>query len=147
MRSFTDLKLVWKVALPAAFLVGIAMFVTWQALGALTSTNDIADQILANDVHKAQLADAASFAVNSTRADSRDMILAPEEAVKEKYESQLNSDFKAAQTDLSALADWETDKSKSAEIANIQSLLTKLERMQSTVTGLSSTRAHPSITI
>jgi len=136
MRSFTDLKLVWKVALPAAFLIGIAMFVTWQALGALTSTNDIADQILATDVHKAQLADSASFAVNSTRADSRDMILVADEATKEKYEKQLDSDFKTAQTDLGALADWETDKSKSAEIANIQGLLTKLERMQSTVTGL-----------
>jgi methyl-accepting chemotaxis protein len=136
MRFFANLKLIWKVALPAAFLVGNAAFATWQALGALTSTNEIADQILAKNVHKAQLADAASFAVNSTNADSRDMILVSDEAAKEKFESRLNANFKAAETDLSALADWETDKTKSAAIANIQALLAKLERMQSTVTGL-----------
>lgn len=136
MRSVADLKLVWKVALPAAFLVAIAMFVTWQGLTALTTTNQIASQILAENVRKAQLADAASFAVNSTRADGRDMILVPEEAAKEKFENQLDSNFKAAHNDLLALGDLETDDAKSAAIGKINELLTKLERMQSTVTGL-----------
>jgi methyl-accepting chemotaxis protein len=136
MRSLSDLKLVWKVALPAAFLVAIALFVTWQGLAALTSTDRIADQILAENVRKAQLADAASFAVNSTRADGRDMILVPEEAAKENFESRLNANFKAAQNDLVALAGLETDGAKSAAITKIEALVNKLQRMQSTVSGL-----------
>src|SRR3954469_4753095 len=90
MRFFSNLKLIWKIVIPATFLTAIAAFIVWQAVAALTSTTSIANDILGNDVHKSLLAENASFAVNSTRADGRDMILAPQEAEKEMYEKRLN---------------------------------------------------------
>jgi len=136
MRLFNDMKLIWKVAVPATFLTAIAAFIVWQAVSALTSTTSIANEILGNDVKKSLLADNASFAVNSTRADGRDMILAPEEAEKEMFEKRLNENLKVAHTTLGELAKVEADPKKKSEIIAINGLLTKLEQKQSTVTGL-----------
>src|SRR4051812_28614967 len=136
MRLLNDMKLIWKIVVPATFLTVIAGFIVWQAVSALTSTTSIANEILGNDVNKSLLANNASFAVNSTRADGRDMILAPEEAEKEMYEKRFNENIKTAHGTLAALAKVETDAKEKAEITAIDGLLTKLEQKQSTVTGL-----------
>ena len=136
MRFFSNLKLIWKIVIPATFLTAIAAFIVWQAVAALTSTTSIANEILENDVHKSLLAENASFAVNSTRADGRDMILAPEEAEKEMYEKRLNDNAKTAKDALAELAKVENDPAKKAEIVAIQGLVDKLLQKQSTVTGL-----------
>ena len=136
MRFFNNMKLIWKVVVPATFLTAIAAFIVWQAVSALTSTTSIANEILGNDVKKSLLADNASFAVNSTRADGRDMILAPEEAEKEMYEKRFNDNVKTANDTLVELAKLESDPAKKAEITAIEGLVTKLQQKQSTVTGL-----------
>jgi len=136
MRFFNDMKLIWKIVVPATFLTVIAGFIVWQAVSALTSTTSIANEILGNDVKKSLLANNASFAVNSTRADGRDMILAPEEAEKEMYEKRFNENIRTAHGTLAELAKVETDAKEKAEITAIDGLLTKLEQKQSTVTGL-----------
>ena len=136
MRFFANLKLIWKIVIPATFLTAIAAFIVWQAVAALTSTTSIANEILGNDVHKSLLAENASFAVNSTRADGRDMILAPEESEKEMYEKRLNANVKTAKDALTELAKVENDPKKKSEIIAIEGLVEKLLQKQSTVTGL-----------
>src|SRR3954463_116344 len=125
MRFFNDMKLIWKVVIPAAFLTAIAAFIVWQAVEALTSTASIGNEILGNDVHNSLLADSASFAVNSTRADGRDMILAPEESEKEMYEKRLNENVKTAKDALAELAKVENDPKEKSEIIAIQGLVEK----------------------
>src|SRR3954467_9316797 len=126
MRFFNDMKLIWKIVVPATFLTVIAGFIVWQAVSALTSTTSIANEILGNDVNKSLLANNASFAVNSTRADGRDMILAPEEAEKEMYEKRLNENVKTAKDALAELAKVENDPKEKSEIIAIQGLVEKL---------------------
>src|SRR5678815_4986854 len=112
MRFFNNMKLIWKVVVPATFFFFLAAFIVWQAVSALTSTTSIANEILGNDVKKSLLADNASFAVNSTRADGRDMILAPQEADKEMYEKRFNENVKNAHDTLGELAKVEGDPKK-----------------------------------
>src|ERR1051326_4121499 len=136
MRIFNDMKLIWKVVVPATFLTAIAAFIVWQEVSALKSTTSIVNDIVGNGIKKSLLANTASFALNSPRADGRDMILAPEEAEKEMYEKRFNENIKTAHDTFAELAKVETDAKKKDEIAAIDALLTKLEQKQSTVTGL-----------
>jgi methyl-accepting chemotaxis protein len=136
MRSFADLRLIWKIALPAAFLTAIAAFVAWLALGALSSTNSIADRILDKNVNKALLADVASFNINSVGVDSRDMILQRQEADKETSEARYNADIVATGSALNSLDALETDASRKADLAQIRTLVRKLQQKESTVIGL-----------
>jgi methyl-accepting chemotaxis protein len=113
MRFLLDLKIAWKLAIPAAFLAAVMGAVAWQAITALAATNTVIDHVLDESARQVFLANDASFNVNSTTTDDRDLLLRTDKPGMDAAEKQFADDIGAGRKPLDELR--RTDKSADAQ--------------------------------
>src|SRR5579871_2890787 len=103
LRQLANLKIIWKIMLPAALLAAIVVIIAWLALSALSSTNTTISHVLDESAQKVFLANSASFNVNSTTTDDREVVLAKNKADLEKAAKQFDDDLAAGRKPLAEL--------------------------------------------
>jgi methyl-accepting chemotaxis protein len=130
MRSFADLRIIWKIMLPAMLLALIVVIIAWQSLAALSSTSRTATQALDESAQKVFLANSAQFNVNSTTTDDREVVLAKTPADLEKAAKSFDSNLAAGRKPLGELYQLETAPDRRAKITAIQREIDDFERTE-----------------
>jgi methyl-accepting chemotaxis protein len=100
---FLNLKLVWKLAVPATLLGFVMAIVAWQAISTLSDTNAIVSHVLDESAKQVFLANEAAFNVNSTTTDDRDLVLGASKEKMDAAEKQFGADIAAGRKPLAEL--------------------------------------------
>jgi methyl-accepting chemotaxis protein len=129
MRQFANLKIIWKIMLPAALLAAIVGIIAWLALSALSSMNTSVARVLDESAQKVFLANSASFNVNSTTTDDREVVLAKSKADLEKAAKQFDEDLVAGRKPLADLLKLETMSERRTKIATIEKQIDEFEKI------------------
>lgn len=104
LRAFVNLKLIWKIIIPAVFLAGIGVLQVTQSVKALTVTSDTISTVLLRDLAKMYQSNAVRVAVGKLTTYDRDVIYSQTSNAMDRNERKFNSDLSSA---ISAIGDIE----------------------------------------
>jgi methyl-accepting chemotaxis protein len=130
MRAFRNLKIIWKIFLSAMPLGLIVVIIAWESLSALSSTSRIASNALDESAQKVFLANSASFNVNSTTTDDREVVLAKTKEDLEKAAKQFDDDLAAGRKPLADLYKLELAVDRRAKITAIEKQIDDFEKTE-----------------
>jgi methyl-accepting chemotaxis protein len=130
MRTFADLKIIWKIMLPAAFLALIVVIVVWLSLGALSSMSNLASRALDDSAKRVFLANSASFSFNSTTTDDREVVLARTNKNLERAAKQFDDDLAAGHRPLADLYKLETEGDRRDKISVVKKQIEDFEKIE-----------------
>jgi len=130
MRLLADLKIIWKIALPAGLLAVAMCIAAWQSLAGLASISALGSQALDENAKRVFLANDAAFNVNSTTTDDRDLVLAKSADAMDKAEKQFASDIAAGRKPLGELYQLEGVAERRAQIDAAKALIDKFDAVE-----------------
>ncbi len=103
MGFYSNLKIIWKITIPALVLAAVIAVISILALTAINGIGEKVEDILSVKVPEVLLIDEAAFAFNSTTTDDRAIILETTIDGKLAAEKQFNADLNASLATLEKL--------------------------------------------
>jgi methyl-accepting chemotaxis protein len=124
-----DLKIIWKIMLPAGLLTLVTMLIVLLSLHAISSISHLASSALDENALRVFLANQAAFHINSTTTDDRNQIHAWTTQMEAEAEKQFQIDLDKGRKALESLYAIESDTSRKALIDEARSKLLQFEKL------------------
>ena len=123
-----NIKIIWRIMLPAGLLAMITTAIILLALHAVSSISSLASHALDQNARRVFLANEAAFHINSTTRDDRNQIYAWSTAMEAEAEKQFQTDLDAGRQALEKLYALETIPERRALIDHARSKLVQFEK-------------------
>ena len=129
LKPMLNIKIIWRIMLPAALLATIITAIILLALHAVSSISSLASQALDENARQVFLANEAAFHINSTTRDDRNQVHAWSTAMEAEAEKQFQTDLDAGRQALEKLYALETIPARIALIDHTRSKLLQFEKL------------------
>jgi methyl-accepting chemotaxis protein len=130
MRLLLDLKLLWKLTIPALLLACVMGLMAWQAVSALHATGAVTDRVLDESARQVFLANDAAFNINSTTTDDRDLVLGATKSAMDAAEKQFDTDITAGRKSLGLLRGMDRSEAGRGLIATASGQIDRFEALE-----------------
>ncbi|STR44862.1 Ribose and galactose chemoreceptor protein [Iodobacter fluviatilis] len=124
-----DLKIIWKIMLPAGLLTLVTLGIVLLTLHAIASISGLASQALDENARRVFLANQAAFHITSTTTDDRNQIHAWTTQMEDSAEKQFQVNLDNGRNALNSLYAIEKDASRRAIINQVRSQLLQFEKI------------------
>jgi methyl-accepting chemotaxis protein len=124
-----DLKIIWKIMLPAGLLTLVTMLIVLLSLHAISSISRLASHALDENARRVFLANQAAFYITSTTTDDRNQIHAWTTQMEAEAEKQFQINLDKGRSALASLYALENDNSRKALIDEARKQLLLFEKI------------------
>ncbi|WP_293934567.1 methyl-accepting chemotaxis protein [Iodobacter sp.] len=124
-----DLKIIWKIMLPAGLLTLVTFAIVLLALHAIASISSLASTALDENARRVFLANQAAFFITSTTTDDRNQIHAWSTQMEATAEKQFQTNLDKGRNALEKLYAIESVSSRKVLIDNARKQLLQFEKI------------------